>query len=51
MPEGFPEIVRSFVSGSSADCYPSITREFELQTDASVVGLGAVLEQDGHVVA
>ena len=25
--------------------------EFMLQTDASVVGLGAVLEQDGHVIA
>lgn len=26
-------------------------REFSLQTDASAVGLGAVLEQDGHVIA
>ena len=25
--------------------------EFILQTDASTVGLGAVLEQDGHVIA
>ena len=25
--------------------------EFMLQTDASAVGLGAVLEQDGHVIA
>ena len=30
-------------------CYP--TKDFELQTDASAVGLVAVLEQDGHVVA
>ena len=32
-------------------CYSSLTKDFELQTDASAVGLGAVLEQDGHVVA
>ena len=31
--------------------YPSLTKDFELQTDASAVSLGAVLEQDGHVVA
>ena len=32
-------------------CNPSLTKDFELQIDASAVGLGAVLEQDGHVVA
>ena len=34
--------------------YPSFLHsasEFVLQTDASAVGLGAVLEQDGHVIA
>ena len=37
-------------------CYPTLAfnsqaSEFLLQTDASAVGLGAVLEQDGHVIA
>ena len=32
-------------------CYPSLIKDFESQTDASAVGLGAILEQDGHVVA
>ena len=34
--------------------YPSFEQnaaEFILQTDASAVGLGAVLEQQGHVIA
>ena len=31
--------------------FDSSASEFQLQTDASAVGLGAVLEQDGHVVA
>ncbi|KAL5515844.1 hypothetical protein EMCRGX_G001078 [Ephydatia muelleri] len=49
MPEGFPEIKRS---QAPVLCrYPSLTKDFELQTDASAVSLGAVLEQDGHVVA
>ena len=38
MPEGFREIERSVVSSSGA----KLTRDFELQTDASAVGLGAV---------
>jgi len=32
-------------------CFDHQASEFSLQTDASSVGLGAVLEQDGHVIA
>ena len=32
-------------------CFDHNANEFHLQTDASAVGLGAVLEQDGHVIA
>ena len=32
-------------------CFECNASEFQLQTDASAVGLGAVLEQDGHVIA
>jgi len=31
-------------------CFDSTAEEFVLQTDASAVGLGAILEQDGHVI-
>ena len=45
------QILKDLLSQAPVLCYPSLTRDFELQTDASAVGLGAVLEQDGHVVA
>jgi len=32
-------------------CFDSTADEFVLQTDASAVGLGAILEQNGHVIA
>ena len=32
-------------------CFDSTADEFVLQTDATAVGLGAILEQNGHVIA
>eukprot|EP00731_Ephydatia_muelleri_P017330 Em0010g428a len=43
--------LKDLLSQAPMLCYPSLTKDFELQTDASAVGLGAVLEQDGHVAA
>ena len=48
--KGFQRL-KDLLSQAPVLCYPSLTKYFELQTDASAVGLGAVLEQDGHVVA
>ena len=48
--KGFQRL-KDLLSQAPVLCYPSLTKDFELQTDASAVGLGAVLEQDGHVVA
>ena len=38
-------------TNSSPSKFDGTAGEFILQTDASAVGLGAVLEQDGHVIA
>ena len=35
----------------SYPCFDRAANEFSLQTDASAVGIGAVLEQGGHVIA
>jgi len=32
-------------------CFVFTADEFVLQTDASAVGLGAILEQNGHIIA
>ena len=48
--KGFQRL-KDLLSQAPVLCYPSLTKDFELQTDASAVGLGVVLEQDGHVVA
>ena len=32
-------------------CFDPCADEFVLQTDASAVGLGAILEKSGHVIA
>ena len=48
--EGFQRL-KDLLSQAPVLCYPSLTKDFELQTDASAVSSGAVLEQDGHVVA
>ena len=47
---GFQRL-NDLLSQATVLCYPSLTKDFELQADASAVGLGAVLEQNGHVVA
>ena len=43
--------LKDLLSQAPVLCYHLLTKDFEFQTDASAVGLGAVLEQDGHVVA
>ena len=48
--KGFQRL-KDLLSQAPVLCYPSLTKDFELQTDAIAIGLGAVLEQDGHVVA
>ena len=48
--KGFQRL-KDLLSQAPVLCYPSLTKDFELQTDASAVGLGAVLEQDGHMQA
>ena len=48
--ESFLKLKRKLVSAPVLKC-PDFKKKFTLCTDASGLGLGAVLEQDNHVVA
>ena len=45
------EMLKKSLTQAPVLCYPSFDKTFILQTDASAVGIGAVLEQEGQVVA
>ena len=45
------QVLKDALTQAPVLCYPSFKKGFTLQTDASAVGIGAVLEQEGHVVA
>ena len=45
------ELLKSALSSSPVLIYPSLNKNFVLYTDASGVGVGAILEQDGNVIS
>ena len=45
------QVLKDALTQAPVLCYPCFKKGFTLQTDASAVGIGAVLEQDGHVIA
>eukprot|EP00731_Ephydatia_muelleri_P008210 Em0004g548a len=44
------EVLKKSLIQAPVQCYKSLDKPFILQTDASAVGIGAVPEQEGHVV-
>ena len=45
------QVLKDALTQAPVLCYPSFKKGFTLQTDASAVGIGAVLEQEDHVIA
>ncbi|KAL5509717.1 hypothetical protein EMCRGX_G005135 [Ephydatia muelleri] len=45
------QVLKDALTQAPVLCYPCFKKGFTLQTDASAVGIGAVLEQEGHVIA
>ena len=45
------QVLKDALTQAPVLCYPCFKKGFTLQSDASAVGIGAVLEQDGHVIA
>ena len=47
----FDNLKKKIMTQPPVLAYPDFSKEFELHTDASTIGLGAVLYQDGKVIA
>eukprot|EP00731_Ephydatia_muelleri_P000956 Em0001g956a len=45
------QVLKDALSQVPVLCYPCFKKGFTIQTDASAVGMGSVLEQEGHVIA
>ncbi|KAL5510662.1 hypothetical protein EMCRGX_G006248 [Ephydatia muelleri] len=45
------QVLKDALTQAPILCYPCFKRGFTLQTETSAVGIGAVLEQEGHVIA